>query len=60
MKLTPKTTLDEACRNPNGKTYNGAKLVQFLVYCTTGKQISDDEANTIVREAQETVSCRRK
>jgi hypothetical protein len=51
VKLTPTTTLDEACRNPDGKTYNGAKLAQFLIYCTTGKQITDAEAHAIVEDA---------
>lgn len=60
MKLTPTTTLDEACRNPDGKTYNGAKLAQFLIYCTTGKQITDAEAQAVVEDAQERARCKRK
>lgn len=60
MKLTPATTLDEACRNPDGKTYNGAKLAQFLIYCTTGKQITDAEAQAVVEDAQERARCKRK
>lgn len=59
MILTPKTTLDEFARNPDGKTYNGAKLAIFLIYCTTGKQLSDEEGEAIVRDAQERRRCRK-
>lgn len=60
MKLAPTTSLDEACRNPDGKTYNGAKLAQFLIYCTTGKQISDEEADAVVKDAQARAAKRKK
>lgn len=60
MKLTPKTTLDEACRNDDGKTYDGRKLATFLIYCTTGKQITEAEAEAIVEDAKRKAACRQK
>ena len=51
--ITPETTLDEWALNPDGVTYHGAKLVQWLYYCSTGKQLSFDEAQTIVDEAKD-------
>lgn len=52
MILTPTTTLAEFAGNPDGKTYNGAKLAVFLVYASTGKQLSDEEGEAIVAEAK--------
>jgi len=57
--LTPATTLAEFAGNGDG-TYNGARLAIFLVYCTTGKQLSQEEGEAIVADAKERAKCRRK
>jgi len=59
MILTPKTTLAEFAMNPDGKTYNGAKLAIFLIYATTGKQLSDEEGAAIVEDAKRRRACRK-
>lgn len=53
MRLTPTTTLEEFCRNPGKDTYDGVRLGIFLVYCTTGKQISLAEGREIVERAKQ-------
>lgn len=42
-----------ATSNGDG-THNGAKLVQWLYEATTGKPLSDDEADKLVKQAQAT------
>ncbi len=49
--FTPTTTLEQAAGNGDG-TYNGARLAVFLIYCTTGKQLSESEGEQIVADAK--------
>ncbi len=53
ITLTPATTLDEFCKNPGKDTYDGVRLGIFLLYCTTGKQISLEEGQAIVERAKQ-------
>lgn len=59
MILTPTTTLNEFAANGRGG-YDGAKLAIFLIYATTGKQLSDEEGEAIVADAKERAACRKK
>lgn len=43
--------MQEACVNPDGKTYDGRKLVRWLFEATTGKPMSETEAQDLVDEA---------
>jgi hypothetical protein len=54
-----KQTLGEFCQNPDGKTFNGAKLAQWLFAATTGKLMSDDEAAEIIEEAKRKAAAKR-
>jgi hypothetical protein len=41
-------TLDEACLNPDGKTYNGARALSWLSHVLTGgKGMSEDEVKEV-------------
>lgn len=51
MKATDKT-LGDFCQNPDGKTYDGRKLAQWLFEAVTGKPISAEEAQSLIDEAQ--------
>lgn len=51
MILTDETKLHDYVRNPDGKTYDAGRLVTWLIFSTTGKQISKEEAAAIVEEA---------
>lgn len=53
MKPITDQTLDEYALNPDGKTYNGVKVVQWLLEVTTGKSVPEAEARELVRKAQE-------
>ena len=50
MSITDKD-LHAATVNPNGKTYDGRKVIQWLFEATTGKALSDEEAEKIVADA---------
>lgn len=51
-RITDKN-LHEATVNPDGKTYDGRKLVRWLFEATTGKEMSEAEAEEIVQKAKE-------
>lgn len=53
-------SLHDFARNPDGKTYDGRKVAQWLFEAATGKPMSDAEAADLVREAQERAARRRK
>lgn len=53
-------TLGEAALNPDGKTYNGFKMMQWLHHAVTGKELSDEDAQEIGRKAVEMAKERRK
>lgn len=59
MSITDKT-LHEAAANPDGKTYDGRKVIQWLFEATTGKPMSDAEASEIVATAKQRAEERRK
>lgn len=46
-------TLDEFAKNPGKDTYDGKKVIQWLFEATTGKKMSDEEADGLVKEAYE-------
>ena len=52
-------TLQDFARNPDGKTYDGRKVAQWLFEATTGKPMSDADADALVREAQERATRRK-
>lgn len=45
-------TLEQACQNPDGKTYNGVKLMQWLYEATTGKTIEATEIEQMWEDAK--------
>ncbi len=49
-RMTDKN-LGDACRNPDGKTYDARKLAQWLFEATTGKAMSDQDAQQLVDDA---------
>ncbi|PTQ12970.1 hypothetical protein CLG96_02165 [Sphingomonas oleivorans] len=53
-------TLGEFAQNPDGKTYDGRKVAQWLFEAVTGKPMSDEEAQRLVDEAQARAKARRK
>jgi hypothetical protein len=53
-------TLGEFCLNPDGKTYNGTRLAQWLFEATTGKPMSEEEAKQLIEEAKAKAAARRK
>lgn len=57
-RITDKT-LGDACRNPDGKTYDGRKLAQWLFEAVSGKPMSDAEAQKLVDEAAAKAKARR-
>jgi|GEM_PF-6815597 len=52
-------TLGEFAQNPDGRTYDGRKVAQWLFEAMTGKPMSDEEASRLVAEAQEKARRRR-
>lgn len=52
--------LGEFAKNPDGQTYDGRKVAQWLFQAVTGKPMSDAEAERLVSEAQEKARARRK
>lgn len=52
-------TLGDFCRNPDGKTYDGRKLAQWLFEATTGKPMSGAEAQALIDEAQRRARARK-
>lgn len=46
-------TLGEYALNPDGKTYSGAKAVQWLFEAMTGRGMSDEDAHALIKEARE-------
>ena len=52
-------TLGEFAGNPDGKTYDGRKVAQWLFEAATGKPMSDQEAQQLVDEAQRRASCQK-
>ena len=52
MSITDKD-LHAATVNPDGKTYAGRKLIRWLFEATTGKEMSEAEAEEIVAKAKE-------
>lgn len=55
-----KKTLGEFCQNPDGKTYDGRKLAQWLFEATTGKPMSAEEAQSLVEEAKKRAAARKR
>lgn len=47
------STLHDFARNPDGNSYDGRKVIQWLFEATTGMEMSDAEAQEIVDRAQE-------
>lgn len=45
-------TLGDFARNPDGQTYDGRKVAQFLFEAMTGKPLSEEEAQAMVDEAK--------
>lgn len=45
-------TLGEYARNTDGKTYNGARIAEWLFAATTGKQLLPGEAEQMISDAQ--------
>lgn len=52
-------TLGEFALNQDGKTYDGRKVVQWLFEVTTGKPMSNEDAQKLVEEAQRKAAERR-
>lgn len=52
-------TLGQFALNPDGKTYDGRKVVQWLFEAATGKPMAKDEASKLVEEAQRKAAERR-
>ena len=52
IAVTTDKTLEQACQNPNGKTYNGVKLMQWLYGLTTGKIITEKEIEQMWEDAK--------
>lgn len=50
--------MHEACSNGDG-TFDGRKLVRWLYEATTGKPMSEAEAEDLVKEAQAKAAARR-
>lgn len=50
--------MHEACANGDG-TYDGRKLVRWLFEATTGKPMTEAEAEELVREARNRAAARR-
>ena len=57
-KITDKT-MGDACRNPDGKTYDARKLAQWMFEAMTGKPMSDADAQKLVDEAAAKAKARR-
>lgn len=57
-KITDKN-MGDACRNADGKTYDARKLAQWLFEATTGKPMSDADAQKIVDDAAAKAKARR-
>lgn len=53
-------TLQDFARNPDGKTYDGRKVAQWLFQAMTGKPMSDDDAQRLVEEAKARAEARRR
>jgi len=53
-------TVGEAALNPDGKTYSGVKLAQWLFEVSTGKPLSEEDAKGIVATAQAKAAARKK
>lgn len=51
-------TLGEFARNPDGKTYDGRKVAQWLFQAMTGKPMSDEEAQRLVDQAKKAAARR--
>lgn len=51
MKFRDKT-LGEAALNPDGKTYNGVRAVQWMFEAVTGKTLTDKEVEEVWAEAK--------
>lgn len=59
MPITDKN-LHDATVNPDGKTYDGHKVAQWLFEAVTGKPMSEEEAKQLVAEAQQKAKDRKK
>jgi len=46
-------TLNEAALNPDGKTYNGIKAMQWMFTALSGKEMTEEEAVEMFRVAKE-------
>lgn len=57
MALTDKDMMS-ACANGDG-TYDGKKLAQWLFEATTGKPLSDEEADQMIAEARSRAAAKR-
>ncbi|NJC33848.1 hypothetical protein GGR88_001322 [Sphingomonas jejuensis] len=55
-----KKNLHDFARNPDGQTYDGRKVAQWLFEAVTGKPMSDDEAEQLVAEAKQRAADRRR
>lgn len=53
-------SLEDFARNPDGKTYDGRKVAQWLFQAMTGKPMSDDDAQRLVDEAKARAETRRR
>lgn len=53
-------TLHEFAANPDGKTFDGRKVAQWLFEAMTGKPMSDAEAQQLIDEAQAKAAARRR
>lgn len=58
MNTAPDTNIDDFTSNGDG-TYNGIKLVQFLMEALTKKPCSEDSAAEIIAEAQARAKAKR-
>ena len=52
-------TLQEFAVNPDGKTYDGRKVAQWLFEAMTGKPMSDAEAAELVEKAKQMAAQRK-
>ena len=52
IAMTTDKTLEQACQNPDGKNYNGVKLMQWLYEITTGKPIEATEIEQMWKDAK--------
>ena len=52
-------TLQEFAGNPDGKTYDGRKVAQWLFEAMTGKPMSDAEAAELVEKAKQMAAQRK-